>query len=374
LGTLDEESNAQATESATVRRGHPMARRPIKGLLRGHEQYRRRLRSNCAYQLTPESMTSLPARPTTGAGSASARGLRPPTLREYGTRCWERGRELVAELYRSRTGFVGAIMLLFLVGACAMTPWLAKYDPIKVDVPNRLQGPSAAHWFGTDRFGRDMFARILWGGRRLVVIALSAVTLGLVLGVPLGLYAGYTGGWVDGLCMRFVDALLAFPGILLFLLFMTVAQAYRLEGAARDAVLILALGIAFLPETARLIRGTVLNERSREYVEAAQVIGNSRTYIMFREILPNCISPLIVHTTVYLGVVILVIAALSYLGLGTPPPTPDWGSDLRAAQDYMEQVPFMAVVPGLAIFYTVLAINLLGDGLRDILDPRLSQP
>jgi peptide/nickel transport system permease protein len=171
--------------------------------------------------------------------------------------------------------------------------------------------------------------------------------------------------------MRVVDTFIAFPGLLLFLLVGTLATEWKLEGVLKDTALILALGVAFMPETARLTRGVVLAEKRKEYVEASQVVGNRGTYTAVFEILPNCVSPLIVHATVLLGFVILIIAALSYLGLGTPPPTPDWGTDLRAAQDHMETHPLVAVFPGLAIFYTVLSFNLLGDGLRDILDPRL---
>ncbi|NKC14251.1 MAG: ABC transporter permease subunit [Gammaproteobacteria bacterium] len=285
----------------------------------------------------------------------------------------QRGRDAAAELAKSKTGLAGGVILLLVFSVCAMAPVLTRYDPLKIDVTQRLQLPSCEHLLGTDHFGRDVYSRILWGGRRVLVVALLAVSLGLLLGVPLGLFAGYAGGWIDGLAMRFVDALLAFPGILLFLLFMTLAQAYKLEGVARDAILVTALGVAFMPETARLMRGAMLNERGKEYVEAARLMGNSSSYIVLREILPNCVSPLIVHATVYLGIVILALAALSYLGLGTPPPTPDWGGDLRAATDYMEQVPGLAVIPGLAISITVLGFNLLGDGLRDILDPRLAQ-
>jgi peptide/nickel transport system permease protein len=307
------------------------------------------------------------------ATSVAQPGIPPPGRIKL--EAWKRKlRNNLADLYRSRTGFVGAMMLIFMMAACAFAPWVVKHDPLKMNIIDRLQAPSSEHVLGTDRYGRDMLARTLWGGRRLLVIAVIAVSLGLVMGVPLGLLAGYTGGWIDGLAMRFVDALLAFPGVLLFLLFMTLAQAYKLDGTARDVLLVVALGVAFMPETARLVRGTMLNERAKEYVEAAQVMGNSTTFIVFREILPNCISPLIVHATIYLGVVILAVAALSFLGLGTPPPTPDWGSDLREAADFMEQIPFIAAVPGLAISYTVLAFNLLGDGLRDILDPRLAEP
>lgn len=301
-----------------------------------------------------------------------AAALVKPSFGDRVRRWKRRGRDAFDELYKSKTAFIGAIMLTVLVIACALAPWISSFDPEKANYRIRLQPPSQEHVFGTDRYGRDIYARILWGGRRLLVIAAVAVGLGLLLGVPLGLFAGYFGGWVDSISMRFVDGLLAFPGILLFLLFVTVAQEYHLEGTAKDLVLIIALGFAFMPETARLTRGTMLGEKRKEYVEASQVIGNSSFRTAIFEILPNCVSPLIVHATVYLGFVILVVAALSYLGLGTPPPTPDWGSDLRSAQDHMETFPLVAVFPGLAISYAVLSFNLLGDGLRDILDPRIS--
>lgn len=172
--------------------------------------------------------------------------------------------------------------------------------------------------------------------------------------------------------MRVVDGLLAFPGILLYLLIVTLAREWHLEGFWNDLILVFALGFAFFPEVARLARGSVLTEKQKEYVEASHAVGEANLYIALRQILPNCMSPLIVNATVRLGYVILIIAALSFLGLGTPPPTPDWGADLSAARDHMETNPLIAVFPGLAICYTVLAFNLFGDGLRDILDPRLS--
>jgi peptide/nickel transport system permease protein len=277
------------------------------------------------------------------------------------------------ELRKSRTASIGAVMLILLFGACIATPWIATHDPIKQDYRARLAAPSEKHLLGTDRLGRDIYSRLLYGGRRLVTIAVVAVTLGLLLGVPFGVLAGYWGGLSDTVAMRFVDGLLAFPGLLLYLLFVTLAQAWKFEGVMIDVVLVAALSLAFVPEVARLSRGSVLGEKQKEYVEAARAMGESSVNIALSQILPNIISPLIVTATVRLGFVILIDAALSFLGLGTPPPTPDWGADLSAARDYMETHPLMAAFPGMAICYTVLAFNLFGDGLRDILDPRLSE-
>ena len=277
------------------------------------------------------------------------------------------------ELRKSRTASIGAVMLVLLFGACIGTPWLATHDPIKQNYRERLQSPSEKHLLGTDRLGRDIYSRLLYGGRRLVTIAVVAVALSLVVGVPFGVLTGYFGGLADTIGMRIVDGLLAFPGLLLYLLFVTIAQAWKLEGVMIDLVLVSALALAGMPEKARLARGSVLAEKQKEYVEASRAVGDSSVSIALSQILPNIISPLIVTSTVRLGFVILIVAALSFLGLGTPPPTPDWGSDLSAARDYMETHPLIAAFPGLAICYTVLAFNLFGDGLRDILDPRLAE-
>jgi len=277
------------------------------------------------------------------------------------------------ELRKSRTASIGAIMLVLLFGACIATPWIATHDPTKQDYRARLAPPSEKHLLGTDRLGRDIYSRLLYGGRRLVTIAIVAVAFSLALGVPFGVLAGYWGGMADTLGMRIVDGLLAFPGLLLYLLFVTVAQAWKLEGVMIDVVLVAALALAGMPEKARLARGSVLAEKQKEYVEASRAMGDSSARIALTQILPNIVSPLIVTATVRLGFVILIVAALSFLGLGTPPPTPDWGADLSAARDYMETHPLMAAFPGLAICYTVLAFNLFGDGLRDILDPRLAE-
>jgi peptide/nickel transport system permease protein len=277
------------------------------------------------------------------------------------------------ELRKSRTASIGLIMLVLLFGACLATPWIATQDPIKTNYRERLQPPSEQHLLGTDRMGRDIYSRLLWGGRRLVTIAILAVTFGLCLGIPYGVLSGYFGGTADTLAMRVIDGLLAFPGLLLYLLIVTLSREWKLEGIYNDLVLVFALGFAFMPEVARLSRGSVLSEKQKEYVEASRAIGDNHLSIAMKQILPNIVSPLIVNATVRLGYVILIIAALSFLGLGTPPPTPDWGSDLSSARDYMESAPLIAAFPGLAICYTVLAFNLFGDGLRDILDPRLAE-
>ena len=297
--------------------------------------------------------------------------IKPPTFGERMARYRLIAQDALAEMYKSKTAFVGMMMLVVLFTILLLTPVLTKYDPVKPDYTAFLQKPSADHIMGTDRYGRDIHSRVLWGGRRLVMIAILAVVFGLAIGIPYGVLSGYYGGWTDSIAMRICDGLLAFPGILLYLLIVTLAREWQLEGFWNDLILIFALGFAFFPEAARLVRSTVLIEKEKEYVEASHTIGEANLYIALRQILPNCISPLIVNATVRLGFVILIIAALSFLGLGSPPPTPDWGADLSSARDHMEQNPLLAIFPGLAICYTVLAFNLFGDGLRDILDPRL---
>jgi len=287
-------------------------------------------------------------------------------------RCWEAFRNAVSELRRSKTAMIGALMLLMLCGLCLLTPYIARYDPIKQNYREMLQTPSAKHYFGTDRYGRDIWSRILWGGRRLLTISVLAVLVGVLVGIPMGTLSGYYGKWIDAFTMRAVDAWLAFPGILIYLMLATLVREWKLAGFWNDLALIFALGTNQVPRLARLVRGTVLAEKEKEYVEACRAMGEGNLYISLREILPNCVSPVIIQATVSLGSTLLVIAALSFLGLGSPPPTPDWGSDLNLARDHMESRPHIAIFPGLAISYAVLAFNLFGDGLRDILDPRLA--
>lgn len=288
-------------------------------------------------------------------------------------RVWAGVGRAASELLKSRTSTIGAVMIAFLLSVCALTPVLVTHDPIKPNYRERLAPISEKHYFGTDKLGRDIYSRVLVGGQRTITISVAAVTFGLILGVPVGVLSGFYGRRVDAVVMRFIDGLLAFPGLLLYLLIVTLAREWKLEGTWNNLILVFALGFAFAPQAARLARGAALVEARKEYVEAARVMGERGFLIAMREILPNCISPLIVQATVRLGYVILIIAALSFLGLGTSPPTPDWGADLSAARDHMESHPMIAVFPGLAICFSVLAFNLFGDGLRDILDPRLAE-
>ena len=276
------------------------------------------------------------------------------------------------ELWRSRLAFMGALIVMTLVTIAILAPTIARYDPVKQNYREMLQGPSAAHYFGTDKFGRDIWSRVIWGCRRSVTISILAVMVGATCGIPFGVISGYYGGKLDAVLMRIVDAWLAFPGILFYLLAATVINAYKLSLFWNTVGLIIALGIAQTPSMARLVRGSVLAEREREYVEASKVLGEAPLYIAFRQILPNCMSPIIVQATIALGFEMLVLAALSFLGLGAPPPTPDWGADLNLAREHMETLPYLAIFPGLAISFAVLGFNLFGDGLRDILDPRLA--
>lgn len=274
------------------------------------------------------------------------------------------------ELWMNRGATVGAVMIFILFLVAVLAPHIARYDPVKQNYREMLQGPSAAHYFGTDKFGRDIWSRTVWGCQRLVIIAVLAVTVGLLGGIPLGVISGYYGGRVDLVMMRVVDAWLAFPGIIFYLLAATLIRAYELSLFWNTVGLIIALGVARMPTVARLVRGTVLAEREKDYVEASVATGEAQMYIAFRQILPNCLSPIIVQATIALGFELLIIASLSFLGLGAPPPTPDWGADLNLAREHMETLPYLAIFPGLAISFAVLAFNLFGDGLRDILDPR----
>ncbi len=261
-------------------------------------------------------------------------------------------------------GLIGGI----LIGAMLITALLAvfwtPYDPLALNLHIRLRPPSAAHWFGTDEFGRDVLSRAMAGTAASGLVAVLTVTFAVVSGVLVGVLTGFLRGWTDRVLMAFNDALLAFPGILLALGVMMIVGANKYG-------IILALGLAYAPTVVRVVRGTVLSLREKEYVEASRMIGNPEWLTMWRHVLPNCIAPVAVLTTSMFGWVLLSESALSFLGLGVPPPAPTWGNMLAGARQYMQNAVWLGLVPGLCIALTLLGINLLGDAVRDRCDPRM---
>ena len=272
----------------------------------------------------------------------------------------EAGRRLL----RSRSGVVGGALLLAIGLSILLAPALSPYDPIKTNQRDPLEPPSVAHLMGTDRFGRDILSRVLWGGRISLAVGLVSVGIAACSGVVLGLAAGYYGRRVDAVIMRLTDLLLAFPGILLAL-----AIIATLGSSLPN--LMIAVGIAAIPEYIRITRGTVLGLVEQEYVLAARVVGCRDDAVIFKHILPNVTAPLIVLATLGTAGAIITGSALSFLGLGIRPPAPEWGNMLAEGREFLRYAWWVAFFPGLAIMLAVLAINLLGDGLRDALDPRL---
>jgi peptide/nickel transport system permease protein len=267
-------------------------------------------------------------------------------------------------LLRQRGALVGLVILAVLASLAAAAPWLSPRDPIKTAPREALQAPGGRFLLGSDQFGRDVASRALHGARISLTVGLIAVSIAVGLGTPVGLLSGYYGGRVDGFVMRVVDVLLAFPGILLALAIVSVLSP------GLNNVMI-AVGLSAVPNYARLVRASTLSAREQLYVEAAKALGIRDRSIVARYILPNVVAPLIVTATLGLGTAILSAAALSFLGLGSQPPQPEWGRMLSEGRDYLREAWWISTVPGLGIMLTVLAMNLLGDGLRDVLDPRL---
>ena len=257
----------------------------------------------------------------------------------------------------------GAIIAILLATAASGALW-TPYDPLGLSFRAKLAAPSAAHWLGTDEFGRDVLSRIMAGAATSVWISLLTVSVAVVLGTAIGVFSGYVRGWVDRIVMAFNDALLAFPGILLALGLLAVIGANKYG-------IIVALGLAYAPSVARIMRGTVLSLREQEFIAASRVIGNSEGYTMLRHVLPNCLAPLTVLATSMFGWALLAESALSFLGLGVPPPAPTWGNMLASSRPFIGQAVWLGIFPGLCISMTLLGINLLGDAIRDRLDPRM---
>jgi peptide/nickel transport system permease protein len=264
-------------------------------------------------------------------------------------------------------GRIGVIIVLILVIMAAFGSILSPYDPNAIDFSNRFAPPSWAHPFGTDDFGRDTFSRVLYGARISLLVGVIAVSIAGTLGTFLGLLAGYTTRrWVDEVIMRAMDILFAFPAILL-----AIAILAALGKGIANAMI--AIGLVYTPIFARIARGAVLSVRNEEYVTAARALGTQNSVIVLRHILPNSLAPLIVETSLSLAFAILAEAALSFFGLGTPPPDPSWGRMLSEGRAYFQQSVWMALFPGLAIMFSVMGFNFLGDGLRDALDPKMKQ-
>jgi ABC-type dipeptide/oligopeptide/nickel transport system permease subunit len=281
-----------------------------------------------------------------------------PARRERGL--WD----MPVRLVHNRLAAIGLVITVLVVLTALLASVLAPYDPLQLNVPERLQAPSAAHIMGTDHLGRDIFSRVIFGTQISLQVGIVAVALGSIVGLIAGAAAGYLGGRMDTAIMGIMDAIYAFPAILLALVLVAVF------GASLVTVMT-AIAIVRIPIFARTVRGSVLGEREKEYVEAARCIGQNPVWILFRHILPNTLAPLIVVTTTYFATAIVVEASLSFLGLGVPPPAASWGVMLNDGRKYMEAYPHVVIFPGAAISLTVLGFNLLGDGLRDVLDPRL---
>lgn len=293
--------------------------------------------------------------------AVSATALPPAALTP--TRVSSPARDFVRRIRRSWGARVGFFILVLLIGCALAAPLLAPYDPTDLG-PDTLAAPSPTHYFGTDFGGRDIFSRTVFGARLSLLVGLVAVSIAAVIGVTTGLVAGFYGGWADMLLMRAIDVMLAFPGILLALAIVSMLGPGLFN-------LMIAVGISAIPGYARLTRGSVLSAREELYVQAAQSVGVPNRRIILLHILPNIFAPILVAATLGIGTAMLAAAALSFIGLGDQPSTPEWGRMLSEGRQYLRDQAWIATFPGLAIMLSVLAMNLLGDGLRDALDPRL---
>ena len=269
---------------------------------------------------------------------------------------------LLRRLYRHRLAFWSAVLFVIVGAICMAAPWIAPYEFDAIDLANRQSAPSAAHWMGTDDLGRDLFTRVLYGGRVSILIGLMSAVIGTGLGTLVGALAGYFGGRIDGLLMRFTDIAYSIPTLPLLI----VLASFSAAGPTSMAVIIGALSWM---TTARVVRGEVLSIKARPYVEAARAIGLGPFAIIGRHVLPNAVGPIVVGVTLAVGNAILLESALSFLGLGVQPPVPTWGNMLMDAQATMATKPWLTIFPGTAILVAVLSVNFLGDGLQDALDP-----
>jgi peptide/nickel transport system permease protein len=274
-----------------------------------------------------------------------------------------RFRDAFHVIVRNRLALLGLIIVCAWLLTALFAPYLATHDAYEINIANRLQNPSSDHWLGTDSLGRDTYSRIVFGARTAFQVAIGAVLLGAIFGIPIGACAGFGGRWIDAALMRLMDAIIAFPGRLL-----AIALVASLGGGLFS--LYIALGISSIPSNARIVRAVVLAQKEKEYVQAARMTGESELSILFLQVLPNCLSPLLVRLSLDFAHAILAESSLSFLGLGLPPPTASWGLMLKEITPFLQLQPMAAVFPGLTISVIILGFNLLGDGLRDVFDPR----
>lgn len=281
-----------------------------------------------------------------------------PRVEHYKT-IWRR-------LKKNKAAVVGGVLILLFIITSIIGPWFTTQSPTEINMLNKLQKPSGEHWFGTDNFGRDIFTRIIHGMALTLKVGFLSVAMGGAVGVILGIISGYYGGIVDTIIMRIMDILLAFPGILLALAIVSV-----LGGSLTNVII--AVGIFSVPAFARIVRGSTLSVRKLEYIDAVRALGATDFRIIFKHILPNVMSPIIVQATLRIATAVLTASGLSFLGLGAPPPEPEWGAMLNDGRTYMSNAPHLILFPGIMIVLVVLAFNIFGDGLRDALDPKMNR-
>jgi len=271
-------------------------------------------------------------------------------------------RRFLQPLLRQRSAVAGLAIIVIYVVAAVFAPWLATHDPAAQDLMASLQGPSAAHWLGTDSYGQDLYSRLLYGAQLALIIGFASVALGLVVGVAIGLAAGLMGGRTEWVLMRIVDGLLAFPELILAMAFMAVL------GLGTENV-VYALALSFVGPFARMTRGDVLQVKNQPYIESARLMGVTTAAIIWRHVLPNVVSPILVQAGMRVSIAILLESGLSFLGIGVVPPTPDWGLMIAEGRAFITMAPWISGVPGVALAILLVALNLLGDGLRDAFDP-----
>jgi glutathione transport system permease protein len=290
-------------------------------------------------------------------------GIAQPELAERPRSLW---RDAWRTLRRNHFALAGGIVLLLFIVIAVAAPVIAPYDPIAQDYDHLLQGPSLSHPFGTDNFGRDILSRVMYGGRISLTVGFFGTLLGVLAGSAIGVTSGFYGGWVDSMLMRLLDILLAFPGLLLAITIIAVLGVGAIN-------VVVAIGIFSIPTFARVLRGSILTLKEADFVTAARAVGANNRRLMLTHLLPNAIQPILVIATLRLGTAILTAASLSFLGLGIRPPSSEWGTMLSDGRDFLQSASYVAIFPGLAILCTVLALNLLGDGLRDALDPKMKK-